>query len=208
MMERKMVFENKGNGTNRSTGMAVIKCDSYKGIVIDELEISNILSIRRNAFSNSSVKKLVIRNVNSIEAYTFSNCCQLEEVYIDNVDFIDARSFYGCSRIKRIVIKNSPNVTLDKLLFSSGSSDISHLEVSLKSMGNLNTFKIIDMLENVDNETKLLLKKYLKNEKTKKEKDYQQEYYEDKYYHSINDYNMSRIMDAINEYSSYMNDEF
>lgn len=74
--------------------------DEIDGLII----IDSAKSIEKYAFAHSSVKKVVIADVQVIEKGAFYNCQNLEEVvFSDNVLKIEEEAFFKCKKLSRII---------------------------------------------------------------------------------------------------------
>lgn len=77
----------------------IIKQETFKGSSIEEIDLSNIITVQNNAFTDSKIRQ-INGSGNKITVYgSFINCYHLEKVNL-KIDHFESTSFKGCYKLK------------------------------------------------------------------------------------------------------------
>lgn len=130
----------------------------YKGGTLDEVEIEHDLTqITNSAFSNKTLKKIIITNTSktnilNVSTEAFLKCSNLEDIYIDSKVKLSLNCFKNCEKINTVYISHleeisyafpdSDNITRFYLLNDAESVPVSDRLIGLTKYKEKATFYV------------------------------------------------------------------
>lgn len=161
-----MAFEDSNVKTIIANGVKVVCKYCFSNSTLERIEVNNLEIINLNAFANCiNLKSVIGNNIKTINSFSFANCINLSNIDLKNAISIDKFSFFYCKSLK---IANLSNIVfLDSLSFKDCKLETVYLNnkcIDNAPMDTKDVFNIVyisdDFLSVVDILSNLYLRKY------------------------------------------------